>query len=285
MDWISVGLLLLAAGCHALWNLRLKCCDDKNLVVWWGLIMLVPLAIPALWSGGVPLSIWPLLSASVVCQACYYYSLARAYQGGDFSLVYPVSRGTAPVLILLWSVLFLHERPHPVGLFGIFLIITGVTVAGGLWQLLRRGSNRAALKVESVTAAFQVALFISGYSTLDGAAVKQCQPAAYTACVFAFTALAVTPLLARRPWPELRAGWRNNRVDIVAIALLSLLAYGLVLMVYSRGTVSYAAAGREISIVFGALAGWRWLGEGLGATRVMGAMLIFSGIATIAIWG
>ncbi|BCM90732.1 hypothetical protein IAD21_02592 [Abditibacteriota bacterium] len=285
MDWISVTLLLAAAGCHALWNLRLKCCNDKNLVVWWSLIVLVPLAIPAVLSGGVPLKIWPLLLASVVCQAGYYHSLARAYQHGDFSLVYPVARGTAPALVLLWATLFLHERPHPAGLVGIFLIVIGVTVVGGLWRVLSRGLNQHTLKIESLSAAFLVGLFISGYSTLDGAAVKQCQPMAYTACIFAATALAVTPIMARRPWPQLRAGWLQNRFDIVAISVLSLLSYGLVLAVYSRGTVSYAAAGREISIVFGAIVGWRWLGEGLGATRVLGALLIFSGIATIAIWG
>ncbi|RYX85402.1 hypothetical protein EON83_05405 [bacterium] len=285
MDWILVGLLLAAACCHALWNLRLKCCNDKNLVVWWGLIILVPLAIPALLSGGIPLAVWPLLAASVACQACYYYSLAKAYQHGDFSLVYPVSRGTAPVLVLLWATLFLHERPQPTGLVGIGLIVVGVAVTGGLWQLLQGGASRPALNTASLAAAFQVALFVSGYSTLDGAAVKQCQPLAYTACEFALTALAVTPLLARRPWPELRDGWMKNRFDIVFIACLSMLAYALVLVVYSRGTVSYASAGREISIVFGAFVGWRWLGEGLGATRVIGAMLIFSGIATIAIWG
>ena len=285
MDLVSVGLLLCAALCHALWNLRLKCCEDKNLVMWWSLVVLIPLAIPAVLSGGVPWKIWPLLAASIVCQAAYYYSLTRAYHISDFSLVYPVARGTAPIFVLVWATLFLNERPHPAGLLGILLIVIGVSVTGGFWQMLRRISRNGASKTQGLRAAFWVALCISAYSTLDGAAVKSCEPLAYTACVFALTALAVTPIFARRPWPELRAGWCNHRSDIFIIAGMSLLAYGLVLATYARGTVSYAAAGREVSIVFGAIAGWRYLGESLGGVRVFGALLIFCGIATIAIWG
>lgn len=116
----------------------------------------------------------PLLAASVLCQAGYYYSSVRAYEGGDFFLVYPVSRGTTPVLVMLWATLFLHEHPHPVGLLGILLIVLGVTITSGLWRLLHRAPTRGPLKIGSLNAAFLVALFISGYSTLDGAAVKRC---------------------------------------------------------------------------------------------------------------
>ncbi len=289
MDAISVGLLLAAAVCHAGWNLRLKKCDDKNLVAWWALVVTAPLALPALWSGGVPLSLWPFLLGSALCDAGYYYALTWASRDGDFSLVYPIARGTAPVFVLWWATLFLHERPQPAGLLGIFLIVVGVTIVGGFWQHLRatlqQNAQRSAVKIEGLRAAFLVALFISGYSTLDGAAVKHSEPMAYTAIMFALTALAVTPLFARRPVAQLLAGFRTYRNDILIIAPLSLLAYGLVLAVYSRGSVSYAAAGREVSIVFGALVGWRFLNESLGVVRVLGALLIFSGIATIAIWG
>ena len=285
MDAISVGLLLAAAVCHAGWNLQLKCCADKNLVAWWALVVTAPLALPFLWRGGVPLSLWPFLAASAACEAGYYYALTWAYRDGDFSLVYPIARGTAPVWVLIWATIFLHERPQPLGLLGIFLIVLGVAVTGGLWQWLRDVAQRGVGKIGGLRAAFLVALFISGYTTFDGAAVKHCEPLAYTAIMFALTALVVTPLFARRPLAELRAGFGANRNAILLIAPLSLLSYGLVLLVYSRGSLSYAAAGREVSIVFGALAGWRFLNESLGAIRVLGALLIFSGIATIAIWG
>ncbi len=180
---------------------------------------------------------------------------------------------------------FFARAPDPAGLLGIFLIVLGVAVAGDLWKFVGSAAKRRAVKIEGLRAAFLVALFISGYSTLDGAAVKHSEPLAYTALMFALTALVVTPLFARRPVAELWAGLRTYRTDILLIAPLSLLAYGLVLAVYSRGSVSYAAAGREVSIVFGAFVGWRFMNEKLGGVRVLGAVLIFSGIATIAIWG
>jgi drug/metabolite transporter (DMT)-like permease len=314
MDALTLALLLAAALCHATWNLSLKRCADKDMAAWWSLVVTAPLALPAVLSGGVPLSMWPFLLASTACQAGYYYALTSAYRDGDFSLVYPIARGTAPVLVLLWSTLFLHEQARPLGLVGIALIVLGVATVGGLWQRLRRvpralqlsktpgppavedAASQAALALENgagvtrwklggLGAAFLVALCVSGYSTIDGAAVKRCDPLAYTACIYALTALAVTPLLARRPWPRLQAGFAAHKSSIWTIAVLSLVSYGLVLVAYSRGSVSYAAAGREMSIVFGALAGWRFLGEPMGVHRLAGACLIFCGILAIAIWG
>ena len=222
MDAISVGLLLAAAVCHAGWNLRLKCCDDKNLVAWWSArcdrALSDSLSVQRCDSAEF---VAPYFVASALCEAGYYYSLTWAYRDGDFSLVYPIARGSAPVLVLLWATLFLHERPQPLGLLGIFLIVLGVAVAGGLWQFVGNATKRRAVKIAGLRAAFLVALFISGYSTLDGAAVKHSEPLAYTALMFALTALVVTPLFARRPVAQLRAGFRTYRSDILLIAPLS----------------------------------------------------------------
>lgn len=282
MDALTIGLLLLAAVCHACWNLVLKRAAAREVVLWWSLILTVPLAVPVILGGGIPLRIWPLMAASVACQTGYYFSLARAYRHSDFSLVYPVARGAAPVLVLLWAALFLAERPKPAGLAGVAIILLGVVVVGGITRLRASGKS---LQETGILAALQVAVFISGYTALDGAAVKGCNPLAYTACIYALTALAVTPLLARRPWHDLKLGWHRHAREILAIAVFSLAAYGLVLAAYSRGSVAYAAATREMNVVFGAFAGWQWLGEKMGAQRVLGACLIFAGILVVAVAG
>ena len=111
-------------------------------------------------------------------------------------------------------------------------------------------------------------------------------PAPYLTLVIALTAALATPVvLARYGGRAILAEWRLNWPRIVAVGLLTLLAYLLVLRAYAIARVGYTGAIRETSIVFAALAGWRWLGEDFGAIRTAGATLIVAGILVIAIAG
>ena len=188
---ISALALVLAAGIlHASWNLILKRSSERLIVAAWamllGAVVFVPALLPA-WPP--PAAVWPFVGASAVVYVAYYACLARAYGDGDFSLIYPIARGTAPAMLALWAVLFLGERPSPGGVLGIITILCGLIVLGGApmwsreegamdrWQTLRahaRGSGSA----------FLVAFFISVYSTLDGAAVRQWLPVPYLVLVF-----------------------------------------------------------------------------------------------------
>jgi drug/metabolite transporter (DMT)-like permease len=135
-------------------------------------------------------------------------------------------------------------------------------------------------------AALTVACCISIYSVIDGAAVKIAPPVAYTVAVIGASALMMAPaVLARYGRQAVMAEWRANGSRIVLVGILTLVTYALVLQAYALGRVSYAGAVREISVVFAALVGWRWLGEGFGGWRVAGALLIFAGILVIAVAG
>ena len=167
------------------------------------------------------------------------------------------------------------------------LALSGIPTEGGAggaaaqprWSLLAfAGSGTAA--------ALTVACCISIYSVIDGAAVKIAPPIPYTVAVIGASALMMTPaVLLRYGRQAVLAEWRANWVQIVLVGVLTLVTYALVLQAYALGRVSYAGAVREISVVFAALVGWRWLGEGFGGWRVTGALLIFAGILVIAIAG
>src|SRR5689334_5963727 len=115
----ALALLLIAAILHASWNFFVKRAKEKQVFTWWGLFIgslcFIPLLIV---NHPFPASIWPYVISSALVEAVYYIVLTRAYANGDFSLVYPMARGTAPAFLLVWAVLFLGERPHLMGLLG-----------------------------------------------------------------------------------------------------------------------------------------------------------------------
>ena len=289
---ISALALVLAAGIlHASWNLILKRSSERLIVAAWamllGAVVFVPALVPA-WPP--PAAVWPFVGASAVVYVAYYACLARAYGDGDFSLIYPIARGTAPAMLALWAVLFLGERPSLGGVLGIITILCGLIVLGGAplwsreggvmdrWHTLRahaRGSGSA----------FLVAFFISVYSTLDGAAVRQWLPVPYLVLVFGLSGSAFVGMLATRDGKRVLRVLRTHFRPIVMIAVMTFAAYALVLRAFQIAPISYAGAAREVGIVFGALAGWLLLGERFGRIRSVGAVLVFAGIGLLALAG
>jgi drug/metabolite transporter (DMT)-like permease len=185
-------------------------------------------------------------------------------------------------MLVLWATLFLGERPRPVGLAGVAILLVGLMLVGGADRWFRPGSAVRVTRA-GVVAALSVALCISTYSTIDAAAVRRMDPAAYNVLVLGLTWVLGTPLVvARHGVPGMVAVGREHRARIVAVGLLMFAAYAMVLNAYTLAPASYAAAIREVSIVLAALVGWRWLGEGFGGLRTAGAGLIFAGIVLIA---
>lgn len=283
MPLSALGLLLVAAFLHTAWNLLIKRASEKQVFTWWalmiGLLCFSPLLIEV---RAFPPTIWPYVLSSACMEALYYLALLGAYQFGDFSLVYPIARGAAPALLTLWAILFLGERPAPLGLLGIALLIGGLVVVGGTtWWRQRKSSSIAG---SALGLALATACCVSIYSAIDGAAVRQVAPLPYTILVVGLSGILITPLIVLRyggkaMLAEIRARWGT----ILLAGILSLLTYMLVLQAYSFSPVSYGGAIREISVVFAAFIGWRWLGEGFGRSRVLGAALIFVGILLIAL--
>ncbi len=285
MPPIALALLLVAALLHAGWNLFVKRAGEKQVFTWWGLVVgSVCFAPLLLMSQSFPLRIWPYVIFSALVEGAYYIILTRAYEHGDFSLVYPMARGAAPAFLVVWAVLFLGERPGPAGFVGLALLVLGLVIVGGsTWWSLRKTT---ALRTSGIVLALSVALCISIYSAIDGAAVHIVAPLPYTVLVISLSTVFITPvILVRYGGRAAVAEWRANWLRIVIVGILMMLSYMLVLQTYAIAHVSYAGAIREISVVFAAFIGWRWLGEDFGLLRLLGASVIFVGILVIAIGG
>jgi drug/metabolite transporter (DMT)-like permease len=281
----ALGLILVAAITHAGWNLVLKQAKQKLVFMWWALVVGTLCFLFLLTtSPPLPSRIWPYAISSALAEAAYYFALTWAYDIDDFSLIYPLARGAAPVLLVLWATLFLGEYPRPTGLLGIALLVLGLIVVGSGGILSRRGKMQFSTK--GIIAAICAASCISIYTAIDGAAVRFVSPTPYTVLLFILSVIFVAPaILWRYGYRAAVIEWRTNWPRIILVGILSVAAYILILQAYALSRVSYAGAVREISVVFAAFIGWRWLGESFGMTRIVGAILIFIGIIVIAIIG
>lgn len=280
MPLSALGLLVAAAVLHACWNLLLKRTGAQQTFTWWALIVGAVVFSPALlFVAPVPSAAWPYIAASAILEALYFVVLIRAYKTADFSIVYPLARGGAPALLFGWAALFLGERPQPAGVAGLVLLLAGLLLVGGTnwWR------KRTVASAQGIGMALAVACCISLYSVVDGAAMRVIDAVPYTILITAGSALCITPfVLMRYGLPAAVADGRRHWLRITTVGVLTMLTYMLVLQAYDLARVSYVGAVREISIVFGALAGWLWLDEPFGATRVAGSALIFAGILVIA---
>lgn len=279
----AIALLFGSAILHTTWNLLLKQSGEKYMAVWWAAVIGAGLFIPVLFFTGLPArSIWLLLLLSVLLEAAYYVVLSAGYNDSDFSLIYPMGRGTAPAFIALWSVLFLHESLTAGGMIGLVVIVFGLLVVGSSDLFQSHGKPH----LRGILLALLLALLISIYSVVDGLAVKQTAALPYTIMIFLLLPIFSSPLMIRHyGWSMLKAEFDSHHLRLLAIGVLTVAAYSLALKAYSIALLGYAGAIREVSVVMGAYAGWQFLGEKLGGRRVAGAVVIFVGILVVALFG
>lgn len=284
MPILAILLLITGAILHTGWNLILKRSKDKYVASWWmvvsgGLVALVGLAFT-----GLPVrDMWVFAFFSILTEAVYFVILSYAYHDNEFSLIYPVARGAAPAFLALWSFLFLGEQPTSGGLLGLGLIIVGLLIIGGSVLM---GTLTTHLHLRGVAVAMFIALLISIYSVIDGAAVKVGSATAYVMTMFALVPIPITPFILRQyGWHHLWSELKDQGIRLPLMGVLGVTAYLLAVLAYSMAPLSYSGAIREVSVVFGALAGWWFLNERMGVLRVLGAAVIFAGILVIAMFG
>jgi len=284
MPVLAILLLLIAASLHALWNLLLKRSQEKYIAMGWQVIISGVFALFLLiFTGFPPRSMWLFAAISMALEAVYFILLSNAYSDHDFSLVYPIARGTAPAFLMLWSVLFLHEKLTLGGISGVGMIVCGMVIIGATSLIQNRGSR---LHLKGVVIALAVALIISLYTLIDGTAVKNGPPLPYALTMFMFVPVLTTTYNIRRfGWKQFAAGWKGPRIPLILAAILGVVAYLLALIAYSFAPLGYSGAIREVSIVIGAFLGWQFLEEQMGAARVLGSVVIFAGILVIALFG
>ena len=284
MPVLAIVLLLISASLHALWNLLLKRSQEKYSAMGWQVLISGVFAFFLLiFTGFPPRSMWLFALISMLLEAVYFILLSNAYTDHDFSLVYPIARGTAPAFLMLWSVLFLRENPTAGGILGISLVVMGMIIIGATSLIQSRGSS---LHFKGILTALAVALVISLYTLIDGTAVKHGPPLPYALTMFMFVPILTTAYNVRRfGWEHFAAAWNGPRIPLILAAALGVVAYLVALIAYSFAPLSYSGAIREVSVVIGAVLGWQFLDEKMGGTRVLGSIIIFVGIVVIAVYG
>lgn len=281
----TIGLLAAAGVIHATWNLLSKQAADKQVFLWLVTVAAGPLfLLPALLLyrpiGAVG---WGFILVSGALQALYTLMLGRAYQHGDLSLVYPLARGTAIVAVTLLGALILGDVLPLGGLLGIALVTAGIYTVH-LRALDRQGlaGPLRALREPASWSAVITGGVIASYAAVDKVGVTHAPPFVYVYLGLVVCAGLLAPRMLRRRAAVL-AEWRGGRWRVLAVAAMNLLAYTLVLLAMQRSQVSYVASVREMSVVFAAVLGALALREPFGRQKILGALLIFGGIAAIAL--
>jgi drug/metabolite transporter (DMT)-like permease len=280
----AIALVVGAAVAHAGWNLCAKRVSGGGaLFVWltaaWSTVFQLPLAIIAIVEAGgsVPAVWWLAAGVSGLIHTAYFVILQRGYAVGDLSVVYPLARGTGPMLSVIAAIWLLHERPGAIALAGAAAVVLGVWVIGGL------GSSGGGSWATGVGWGVACGTTIAAYTLWDAHAVT-------TLAVVPFVLMAGSSMvetvvlgpnaLAHRT--EVAALWRDNKLPVLAVAVLSPLAYLLVLYALRLAPVSLVAPARELSIVIGSIGAWLLLREPNPARRLAGAVIVLAGVAAIA---
>ena len=273
---LVVPVVLLAALLHAAWNAVAHGVSDRQVGFFLLNVAVAAVAIPFLPFVGLPAgAAWPFLVGSVVLHAAYNLLLLRSYQLGDFGQTYPLARGTAPLVVAVVGTTLVGQ---PLGLREAFGVLT--VSAGLLVLVLGRGQFRAGRP--AVAAALLTGLAIASYTVLDGVGVRRADTTAgYIAWLFALQGPLIAVLVAGRRRGIVRAS-RPLLLPGLASGVVSLLAYGLVIWAQSQGTLATVASLREVSIVFGALIGATFFHERLGPVRVVGAVIVLTGVVLLA---
>lgn len=240
------------------------------------------LGIPALLYFGLPsLETLPWLIASTILHLGYYFALTGAYRLADMGQVYPVARGSAPLLTALFSVLLLGEPLAWMGAAGIALLGLGIFVMS-----MRSAADAAHMDRRALVFALITAVTICGYTLTDGAGARiSGNPHAYTAALFVMDGAVLTLVaLAMRGFAGLRpvlAYWKPG----LAGGAMSCGAYGIAIWAMTVAPIPLVAAVRETSVLFGAAIAVIFLKEPLRANRVIAAVLIVAGLALIRLKG
>jgi drug/metabolite transporter (DMT)-like permease len=287
MTAFALGLVLVAAVLHATWNLCAKRAGGGMPFVWVVGAVICACYIPvlvvywAVWRPVLPDGAVLWILGSGVLKTSYALFLQRGYRTGDFSLIYPLARGTGPLLSTLAAILFLGERPSPMAMAGGFVIIVAIFFLTNGAKLLTEGGGHLRT---AINYGVMSGVFIAAYTIWDrhGVAKIGVPPLLYDAGT-AFTQLALlTPFAARRR-EEVAAEWRDKKRWAIAVALLSPIAYVLVLTALAVAPVSYVAPAREVSIVIGAFLGARLLKEADGRRRIWAAVAVAAGVIALAL--
>jgi drug/metabolite transporter (DMT)-like permease len=277
--------VLLSAVLHATWNFVARRNAGNLTVFWWSLwisgLVLLPFVAGVAVSQGTAgfLSMladgWLYVLATGIIHSFYFLLLARAYQHGEISLVYPIARGSGIGLTGFLGWLLLDESLTPFGVSGIALICIGILSMGV--SILRHARDAR----HGFVSALGVGATIVSYSLVDKVGVSIVHPVVYIFGMFMLSAALVTPLVAVRDrgrlWRKLGETWRSATL----IGVGSTAAYLMILFAMTVGQVGYIVALREFAVVLGAMLGFIFLKERITPMKVGAVLMIVAGLVCI----
>jgi drug/metabolite transporter (DMT)-like permease len=264
-------LALAAAVLHASWNLWVKQSGDRWIALWGQMTVGgVLCGIILLFTGWPENLVWWTVVASGLIHVVYVYTLARAYNIGDFSVTYPIARGTGALIAALGGVLFLSDNLNALSLLGIAISI------GGIYLLAGRADNK------HVRAALLVSLCIGSYSVVDGHGSRLTGGNLYPLVLFISTGITVSCWgIATGRSRDMLTAMRSTWHRFALAGAASVLTYWMVLIAMQQAPVGYVTALRESSVVIVALVGTKYLGESDARRRVIAAGIVVAGLVVL----
>ena len=274
MSLAVLGIVLLAALLHALWNALVKASGDRTVTL--GLIALGHCIPAVLLVPFVPIpngvAFW-FIAASTVIHWGYYYFLNISYRFGDLSLVYPVARGVAPVMVAIGAMIWADETLSWLAWSGILAVSAGIMVLAVVRYVDKRG----------VGAALLTSALIAAYSVVDGIGIRASgTPVGYVVWLFAAEICVAAFVLITRN-TRYRALETKTQILGFTGGVISGLAYGLALYAKTLAPIGIVSAVRETSVIFAALIGVIWMGERPVHRRLLAAAIVACGVVILAV--
>ncbi len=288
----SLALVILAGLIHAVWNIAAKKAGgDARFATFTSVIGAVLWAPLAVWLGSEALRDWGALEwgfvfGSGVLHVLYYIVLLRGYRKADLTVVYPLARGSGPLLSSLFAIAVLGEEITAFGVLGIAAVVTGVFfIAGGpgLFRAAHDPIKRTSVR-KGMLYGLLTGVFIAGYTVVDGYAVKFLFMSPILLDYYGnFVRLAFLLPVVLRDRATAMLHWRAQWKYAVIVATISPIGYVLVLYAMKVAPLSHVAPAREVSMLFAALIGGQLLGEGDRLARIAGAACIAFGVMALAL--
>lgn len=288
----AFALILLAGVIHAGWNIAAKKAGGDARFAFFSSILLVLVWAPLAWWVGrdvVPdwgWEPWALVCLSGLIHLAYYVTLLRGYRNADLTVVYPLARGSGPLMSSLFAIVVLGEEISKLGALGVAGVVLGVfLIAGGpsLWR--KRADPQAQQRLyHGLWYGLLTGVFIAGYTVVDGYGVKVLliSPILIDYLGSCVRVVLLAPVVLRN-WEEAQSLWWQQWRWALLVAVVSPIAYVLVLFAMQDAPISHVAPAREVSMLFAALIGGHLLHEGDRWVRIGGAILIAVGVTALGL--
>lgn len=270
--------VLFAAACHAGWNALIKVGLDPLstttlISVGSGIVALAFAPLVGMPASGA----WPWLLASVIIHLLYFAALIESYRTGDLGQVYPIARGSAPLMTATVTSIFVGEKLSALGWTGIVVLVGGVLVLSA-----RGGRQLAEIDRRAISFALFTALTICAYSVVDGIGARlSANPNAYSVWLFIGIAIVMVPYALYRDGRDVIPAMQRFWLRGFAGGALQVLSYGIAIWAMTAAPIAIVATLRETSVLFGAVIAVVVLKEPLRAVRVVAAGLIVCGLVLI----